>query len=175
MRVPGCSCLREITPYFRVGNEHKRSKKKGPPHLRVGNLRNMKILVLIKQVPDSTDVKIDPKTNTLKREGVAAVINPFDMYAIEEAVRLKERFGGKISVLTMGPPQADAAIREALSMGVDEGYLVCDRAFAGSDTWATSYTLAGAIKKLGAFDLIICGKQDSDGDNAQVGPGICRN
>jgi len=106
------------------------------------------------------------------REGVKAIINPFDMYAIEEALRLKERFGGKISVVTMGPPQADQALREAISMGADEGYLVCDRAFAGSDTWATSYTLAGAIKKLGAFDLIICGKQASDGDTAQVGPGI---
>jgi electron transfer flavoprotein beta subunit len=106
------------------------------------------------------------------REGVKSIINPFDMYAIEEAVRLKERFGGKVTVITMGPPQADAVLREAISMGADEGFLVCDRAFAGSDTWATSYTLAGAIKKIGAFDLIICGKQASDGDTAQVGPGI---
>jgi electron transfer flavoprotein beta subunit len=106
------------------------------------------------------------------REGVKSIINPFDMYAIEEAVRLKERFGGKVSILTMGPPQADAALREAISMGADEGFLVCDRAFAGSDTWATSYTLAGAIKKIGSFDLVICGKQASDGDTAQVGPGI---
>ncbi|MDD5109082.1 MAG: electron transfer flavoprotein subunit beta/FixA family protein [Candidatus Omnitrophica bacterium] len=132
----------------------------------------MNIIVCIKQVPETTEVRINPETNTLMREGVKAIINPFDMYAIEEAVRLKERFGGKISVLTMGPPQADQALREAISMGADEGYLVCDRAFAGSDTWATSYTLAGAIKKLGAFDLIICGKQASDGDTAQVGPGI---
>jgi len=106
------------------------------------------------------------------REGVKSIINPFDMYAIEEGVRLKERFGGKVSMLTMGPPQADSALREAIAMGADEGFLVCDRAFAGSDTWATSYTLAGAIKKIGAFDLIICGKQASDGDTAQVGPGI---
>lgn len=132
----------------------------------------MNIIVCIKQVPETTEVRINPETNTLMREGVKAIINPFDMYAIEEAVRLKERFGGKISVITMGPPQADSALREAISMGADEGYLVCDRAFAGSDTWATSYTLAGAIKKLGAFDLIICGKQASDGDTAQVGPGI---
>ena len=132
----------------------------------------MNIIVCIKQVPETTEVKINPQTNTLVREGVKAVINPFDMYAIEEAVRLKERFGGKISVVTMGPPQAEQALREAISMGADEGYLVCDRAFAGSDTWATSYTLAGAIKKLGVFDLIICGKQASDGDTAQVGPGI---
>jgi electron transfer flavoprotein beta subunit len=132
----------------------------------------MNIIVCIKQVPETTEVRINPETNTLMREGVKSIINPFDMYAIEEAVRLKERFGGKVSVVTMGPPQADSALREAISMGADEGYLVCDRAFAGSDTWATSYTLAGAIKKLGAFDLIICGKQASDGDTAQVGPGI---
>ena len=132
----------------------------------------MNIIVCIKQVPETTEVRINPETNTLMREGVKSIINPFDMYAIEEAIRLKERFGGKISVLTMGPPQADSALREAISMGADEGFLVCDRAFAGSDTWATSYTLAGAIKKLGAFDLIICGKQASDGDTAQVGPGI---
>ena len=132
----------------------------------------MNIVVCIKQVPETTEVRINPETNTLMREGVKSIINPFDMYAIEEAVRLKERFGGKISVITMGPPQADSALREAISMGADEGYLVCDRAFAGSDTWATSYTLAGAIRKLGAFDLIICGKQASDGDTAQVGPGI---
>ena len=132
----------------------------------------MHIIVCIKQVPETTEVRINPETNTLMREGVKSIINPFDMYAIEEAIRLKERFGGKISVITMGPPQADSALREAISMGADDGYLVCDRAFAGSDTWATSYTLAGAIKKLGSFDLIICGKQASDGDTAQVGPGI---
>lgn len=132
----------------------------------------MNIIVCIKQVPETTEVRINPETNTLMREGVKSIINPFDMYAIEEGVRLKERFGGKVSVLTMGPPQADAALREAISMGADEGFLVCDRAFAGSDTWATSYTLAGAIKKIGSFDLIICGKQASDGDTAQVGPGI---
>ncbi|MFA5093075.1 MAG: electron transfer flavoprotein subunit beta/FixA family protein [Candidatus Omnitrophota bacterium] len=132
----------------------------------------MNIIVCIKQVPETTEVRINPETNTLMREGVKSIINPFDMYAIEEAIRLKERFGGKVSIVTMGPPQADSALREAISMGADEGFLVCDRAFAGSDTWATSYTLAGAIKKIGAFDLIICGKQASDGDTAQVGPGI---
>src|SRR5512136_2414345 len=110
----------------------------------------MNIIVCIKQVPDTTQVQIDPKTNTLIREGVKSIINPFDMYAIEEAIRLKERFGGKAIALSMGPPQAEAALREAISMGIDEGILVCDRAFAGSDTWATSYTLAGAIRKIGA-------------------------
>ena len=132
----------------------------------------MDIIVCIKQVPDTTDVKIDPVTNTLIREGVKSVINPFDMYAIEEGIRLKERFGGKVTILTMGPPQAEEALREAISLGADEAILVSDRAFAGSDTLATSYTLAKAIEKIGNFDLIICGKQASDGDTAQVGPGI---
>jgi len=132
----------------------------------------MNIIVCIKQVPETTEVRINPETNTLIREGVKSIINPFDMYALEEAVRLKEKFGGKTVVLTMGPPQAEAALREAISLGIDEAVLLCDRAFAGSDTWATSYTLSGAIKKIGAFDLILCGKQASDGDTAQVGPGI---
>ena len=132
----------------------------------------MNIIVCIKQVPNTTDVKIDPVKNTLIREGVESIINPFDTYAIEEAVRLKERFGGKVTVITMGPPQADSALREAISLGCDEGILVSDRKFAGSDTWATSSTLSCAIKKIGAFDIILCGKQASDGDTAQVGPGI---
>lgn len=132
----------------------------------------MNIIVCIKQVPETTEVKINPQNNTLIREGVKSIINPFDMYAIEEAVRLKEKFGGKTTVISMGPPQAETALREAISMGVDEGILLCDRAFAGSDTWATSYTLSCAIKKIGVFDLILCGKQASDGDTAQVGPGI---
>jgi electron transfer flavoprotein beta subunit len=132
----------------------------------------MNIIVCIKQVPNTTDVKIDPVTNTLIREGVESVINPFDTYAIEEAVRLKERFGGKVTVITMGPPQAENAIKEAISLGCDEGILVSDRKFAGSDTWATSYTLSKTIKKIGKFDMIICGKQAIDGDTAQVGPGI---
>jgi electron transfer flavoprotein beta subunit len=132
----------------------------------------MNIIVCIKQVPETTEVRINPETNTLIREGVKAIINPFDMYAIEEAIRLKEKTQGKVTVITMGPPQAEAALREAISLGADEGILVCDRAFAGSDTWATSYTLSGAIRKIGTYDLIICGKQASDGDTAQVGPGI---
>ena len=132
----------------------------------------MHFVVCIKQVPDTTDVKIDPETNTLIREGVASIINPFDMYAIEESLRLREKLGGKITVLSMGPPQAERALREALSMGIDEGILVSDRAFAGSDTWATSYTLACALRKLGDASLILCGQQASDGDTAQVGPGI---
>lgn len=132
----------------------------------------MNIIICIKQVPNTTDVRIDPVTNTLIREGVESVINPFDAYAIEEAVRLKERLGGKVTVVTMGPPQAESALREAVSLGCDEGILLSDRKFAGSDTWATSYTLSAAIRKIGSFDVIICGKQASDGDTAQVGPGI---
>jgi electron transfer flavoprotein beta subunit len=132
----------------------------------------MNIIVCIKQVPETTEVKINPETNTLIREGVKSIINPFDMYAIEEGVRLKEKFGGKTTVITMGPPQAEAALREAISLGIDEGILICDRAFAGSDTWATSFTLSAAIRKIAEFALILCGKQASDGDTAQVGPGI---
>ena len=132
----------------------------------------MNIVVCIKQVPDTVEVKIDPKTNTLIREGVVSVINPFDMYAIEEGVRLKERFGGKVTIVTMGPPQAQDALRDALSLGADEAILLSDRAFAGSDTWATSLVLSRAIEKAGDVDLVICGKQASDGDTAQVGPGI---
>ncbi len=132
----------------------------------------MHIIVCIKQVPNTTDVKIDPVTNTLIREGVESVVNPFDAYAIEEGVRLKEKFGGKVTVVTMGPPQAENALKDAISVGCDEAVLVSDRKFAGSDTWATSYTLSCAIKKIGTYDIIICGKQASDGDTAQVGPGI---
>jgi len=132
----------------------------------------MNFIVCIKQVPETTQVQIDPKTNTLIREGVQSIINPFDMYAIEEGVRLKEKLGGKVLVITMGPPQAESALREAISLGCDDAILLSDRAFAGSDTLATSYTLAMAIKKIKEFDLIICGKQASDGDTAQVGPGI---
>jgi len=133
---------------------------------------SMNIIVCIKQVPDTTNVRIDPETNTLVRSGVQGIVNPFDMYAIEEAVRLKEKFGGMVTVITMGPPQAQEALREAISLGADEAVLISDRAFAGSDTWATSYTLSRAIRKIGKFDMIICGKQAIDGDTAQVGPGI---
>ena len=132
----------------------------------------MHFVVCIKQVPDTTDVRIDPKTNTLMREGVDSIINPFDMYAIEEALRLREKLGGKVTAISMGPPQAEAALREAVSMGVNAAILVTDRAFAGSDTWATSYTLSAALKKIDDISMILCGKQASDGDTAQVGPGI---
>jgi electron transfer flavoprotein beta subunit len=132
----------------------------------------MDIIVCIKQVPDTTEVKINPETNTLIREGVPSIINPFDENAIEEALRLREKHGGKVTVISMGPPQAKEALKSALAMGADEVILISDRAFAGSDTWATSYALASAIKKIGKFDLIFCGKQAIDGDTAQVGPGV---
>ena len=132
----------------------------------------MIIVVCIKQVPDTTEVRINPETKTLIRHGVSSIINPFDCYALEEGVRLKEKHGGKVIVVTMGPPQAEAALKEAIALGADEAILVSDRAFAGSDTLATSYTLAMTIKKIGNVDVILCGKQAIDGDTAQVGPGI---
>jgi len=132
----------------------------------------MNLVVCIKQVPDTADVKIDPRTNTLMREGVRSMVNPFDMYAIEEALRLRAQHGGQVTVLSMGPPQAERALREALAMGVDQAVLLSDRAFAGSDTWATSLTLATAIRRLAGADLILFGKQAADGDTAQVGPGV---
>ncbi|HPK41765.1 MAG TPA: electron transfer flavoprotein subunit beta/FixA family protein, partial [Candidatus Cloacimonadota bacterium] len=132
----------------------------------------MNIIVCIKQVPDTTEIKIDPITNTLVREGVESIINPFDLYAIEEAVRLKEQYGGTITAVTMVPPQAEVALREAVSLGVDKIILLSDRKFAGADTWATSLTLAGAVKKIGEYDLVLFGQQAIDGDTAQVGPGV---
>lgn len=131
----------------------------------------MKIIVTAKQVPDTNEVKIDPKTGTLIREGVPSIINPEDKNAIEEALRIKEVHDDvTVTVLSMGPPQAEIALREALAMGVDEAILVSDRAFAGADTLATSYMLARAIRKIKKYDLIICGRQAIDGDTAQVGP-----
>ncbi|MBU1261805.1 electron transfer flavoprotein subunit beta/FixA family protein [bacterium] len=132
----------------------------------------MRIIVCIKQVPETGNVKIDPKTNTLIREGISSIINPFDQNAIEAGVELKERYGGEVITITMGPPQAEEALREAISLGADSGFLITDRLFAGSDTLATAYTLSRAIKKIGDFDLIICGKQAIDGDTAQTGPEV---
>jgi len=132
----------------------------------------MEIVVCIKQVPDAKDVRLDPKTNTLAREGVESIMNPFDRHALEEAVCLREEHGGTVTVLSMGPPQAEDVLREAISCGADRGVLVSDRAFAGADTWATSYTLSKAIETMGNCDLILCGKQAIDGDTAQVGPGL---
>ncbi|MFH0777305.1 MAG: electron transfer flavoprotein subunit beta/FixA family protein [Candidatus Eisenbacteria bacterium] len=135
----------------------------------------MHAVVCIKQVPETPNVGIDPRTNTLIREGIPSMVNPFDLYAIEEALLLKDKFGGTVTVVTMGPPQAADALREALAMGADVALLLSDKAFAGADTWATSYTLAKAIDvKTPERDIIVCGKQAIDGDTAQVGPGIAR-
>jgi electron transfer flavoprotein beta subunit len=130
----------------------------------------MNIVVCLKQVPGTTQVKIDPQTNTLIRQGVASILNPFDAYALEEGVRLKERYGGKVTVITMGPSQAVDMLREAISVGADQAILLSDREFAGSDTLATSYTLAQAVKKINEYDLVLCGRQTLDGDTGQVGP-----
>lgn len=135
----------------------------------------MKIVVCIKQVPGSTEVKINPETNTLMREGVEAIINPFDMYALEEGLRLKEKYGGSVTILSMGPPQVEHALREALSFGADEAVMVTDKAFAGSDTLATSSVLAAAIRALGGSDIILMGRQAIDGDTGQVGPETAEN
>lgn len=141
--------------------------------------RKVHIVVCIKQVPDSKEIRIDPKTNTLMRQGVPAVVNYYDMHGVEEALRIKDKYGARVTVLTMGPPSADKALKQCISMGADEGVLVSDRAFAGADTLATSYVLASAIYKAadtwGPVDIIFAGKQTSDGDTGQVGPGIaCR-
>ena len=130
----------------------------------------LRIIVSIKQVPDADDLRIDPITNNLVREGVPAVINPPDLHAIEEGIRLKERYGGKVIVITMGPTQAESALREAIAMGADEAYLITDRAMAGADTWATSYTLYKAIKKIGEADVYLFGRRAVDGETEQVGP-----
>lgn len=130
----------------------------------------MEIVVCVKQVPDTTEVKIDPVTNTLIRQGVPSIVNPFDKYALEIALQLKEKHGGRVTVLSMGPPQARDALKECLAMGADAAVLLSDRAFGGADTLATSYTLAAAVRKLGNAELILCGKQAIDGDTAQVGP-----
>ncbi len=135
--------------------------------------KNLKIVVCIKQVPDTADVKINPETNTLIREGVPSIINPFDLNAIEAGLQIRDEVGGEVVALTMGPPQAEDALREAVSLGVDSVILLSDRAFAGADTWATAFALAGAIKKMDA-DIILCGKQAIDGDTAQVGPEIAQ-
>ena len=135
----------------------------------------MKVIVCIKQVPDTTNVRINPETNTLMREGVESIINPFDMYALEEGLRIKEKHGGSVTVLSMGPPQVESALREAVGLGVDKAVLLTDRAFAGADTLATGYTLATGINQLDGADIILMGKQAMDGDTGQVGPGVAEN
>ncbi|MDI6754365.1 MAG: electron transfer flavoprotein subunit beta/FixA family protein [Thermodesulfobacteriota bacterium] len=150
----------------------------------------MRIIVPIKQVPETNAVKMDEVTGTMIREGVEAIINPLDLYAIEIAIRLRESYGGEVIAISMGPAKAMMALREAIAMGIDQAVLISDKSLAGSDTWATSYALAAAIKRLtnspddpgrnslgladwgGGFDLILCGERATDGDTGQVGPGI---
>ncbi len=139
------------------------------------NEKIMHIVCCLKQVPDTAQVKIDPETNTLVRAGVESILNPYDLVALEMAVRLKEKHGGKVTAISMGPPQAQSILRQAIAVGADDAVLLSDRAFAGADTLATSYTLTMAIKRIDAeypVDLILCGKQAIDGDTAQTGPGI---
>jgi len=132
----------------------------------------MRIVVPIKQVPETSEVKMDEESGTMIRSGVESIVNPLDLYAIEQAILLKDQHGGTVTAISMGPRSAGEAIREAIAMGCDDGYLVSDRKFAGADTWATSYVLAHAIQKLGHVDLVICGERATDGDTGQVGPGI---
>lgn len=139
----------------------------------------MHIVVCIKQVPDSREIRIDPKTNTLIRQGVPAIVNFYDLHGLEEALRIKDEFGARVTVVTMGPPSADKALKQCVAMGADEGVLISDRAFAGADTLATSYVVALAVDKVGKewgpVDIVFCGKQTLDGDTGQVGPGVaCR-
>jgi electron transfer flavoprotein beta subunit len=134
--------------------------------------KNLNIIVLIKQVPDAEDVKTDPETGRLIRDGIASTINPFDMFAIEQAIQLKERYGGAVTVLTMGPPNARHSLEFCLSMGADDAILLTDRVFAGADTLATAYTLAKAIEKVQAYDIIFCGVKTTDGDTGQVGADV---
>lgn len=132
----------------------------------------MNIIVAIKQVPETSNVKMDPVTGTMIREGQESIVNPLDLYAIEAAIMLRDTHGGRVTALTMGPVNAQKALREAIAMGCDDAVLVSDRAFAGADTWSTAYVLAKAIEKIGAYDLILCGERATDGDTGQVGPNI---
>lgn len=132
----------------------------------------MKIVVPIKQVPETSNVKMDPETGTMIRANLEAIINPLDLYALEAALQLKERHGAEVVTLSMGPPNAVKALKEAVAMGCDTGFLLSDKRFGGADTWATAYTLVEGIRKLGGFNIIICGERATDGDTGQVGPGI---
>ncbi|ABD89971.1 electron transfer flavoprotein beta-subunit [Rhodopseudomonas palustris BisB18] len=139
---------------------------------------HMHIVVCIKQVPDSAQIRVHPVTNTIMRQGVPTIINPYDLFALEEAMRLRDKFGGEVTVLTMGPPSAEDSLRKALTFGADRAVLLTDRFFAGADTLATSYALAAAVRKIGSsiapVDIVFTGKQTIDGDTAQVGPGVCK-
>jgi len=132
----------------------------------------MRIVVPIKQVPETNAVKMDQETGAMIREGVEAIVNPLDLYAIELAIRLRDSHGGEVICISMGPPKAETALREAIAMGADSGVLISDKVFAASDTWATSHVLAEAVRRIGRLDLIVCGERATDGDTGQVGPGL---
>ena len=134
-----------------------------------------KILVCIKQVPDTMEVRIDPETNRIIREGVPSIVNPYDFYAMETGLRLREKYGAAAIVCSMGPPQAESALREALGLGFDQAFLLSDRGFAGSDTLATAYTLSCLVRKMMPVDLVICGREAMDGSTGQVGPELSEN
>lgn len=144
---------------------------------RKGGIKMVHVVACIKQVPDTKVIKMNPKTNTMDRRTAPAILNPYDAHAVEEAVRIRKKYGGTVSVLTMGPPQAEQAIKKCIEIGADEGYMISDRRFAGADTLATSYALTKALEKIAKIkpiDLVICGKMTIDGDTGQVGPGIAR-
>lgn len=140
--------------------------------MQASKIKTMKILVFVKQVPNTDDVKLDPKTGNICREGVESMLNPMDANAVEVALQLKEKFGGTVSAVSMGPPQAAYALKRVLGMGADEAYLLSDRAFGGADTLATSYTLAKAAEKIGGYDILLFGRLATDGDTAQTGPAV---
>lgn len=147
--------------------------------MQIGGSRMLHIVVCIKQVPDSREIRIDPVTNTLIRQGVPSIVNFYDLHGLEEALRIKDELGARVTVVTMGPPPAEKSLKECISLGADEAVLVTDRKFAGADTLATSYVLAKTLEKVaeewGPIDMVFCGKQTLDGDTGQVGPGIaCR-
>ena len=131
-----------------------------------------RIVIPIKQVPETSNVKMDPETGTMIRKGLEAIINPLDLYAIEAGLQLKEAYGAQLTVVSMGPQNAEKALREALALGCDDAVLLSDKGFRGADTWSTSYTISQAIRKIGTYDLIICGERATDGETGQVGPGI---
>lgn len=135
-------------------------------------MRSLRMIVPIKQVPETGKARMDEETGTIKREGVESIINPLDLYSIETALRIREACGGEVTTLSMGPRDAHRALREAIAMGCDKGILVTGRRFAGSDSWATSYALSVAVRRLGPFDLIVCGERATDGDTGQVGPSL---
>src|SRR3990167_2659036 len=179
--LPGCRRPPACVPAEPQGLAAGHTRQGGPAPERLNPIATgaftMHIVVCIKQVPDSAQIRVHPVTNTIMRQGVPAIVNPYDLFSLEEALRLKDKFGGKVTVICMGPPQAEEALRKCISFGADDAALVTDRAFAGADTLATSYALAAGVRQIAreqAVDIVFTGKQTIDGDTAQVGPGIAK-